>query len=73
MGTGEPEQGAEIAMQALVIGAETNSARIINGLARLNRTLSRWNTVPRVVEFRHALTDVRFTERTDHPSKEENG
>jgi hypothetical protein len=72
-GAGEPEQGAETGMQALVIGAETNSARIINGLARLNRTLSRRNTVPRVVEFRHALTDVRFTERTGRPSKEENG
>lgn len=40
MRAGEPEQGAETGTQALVIGAETNSARIINGPARLNRTLS---------------------------------
>ena len=72
-GADEAEQAAGTGIQALVIGAETNSARIINGLARLNRTLSRWNTVPRVVEFRRALTDVRFTERTGYPSKEENG
>lgn len=71
-GADEPEQAAETGMHALVIGAETNSARIINGLARLNRTLSPWNTVPRVAEFRRALTEVRFTERAGSPPKEEN-
>jgi transcriptional regulator with XRE-family HTH domain/tetratricopeptide (TPR) repeat protein len=70
-GAEEQEQAATTGLQALVIGTETNSMRIINGLARLNRTLSRWNTVPRVVEFRHALVDARLTERVRFPMKEE--
>jgi transcriptional regulator with XRE-family HTH domain/tetratricopeptide (TPR) repeat protein len=67
----EPEQAADTGLHALAIGAETNSARIITGLARLNRTLSKWNTVARVAEFRHALAEVRFAERASFPSKEE--
>jgi len=67
----QPEQAAKTGLQALMIGAETNSSRILNGLARLNRALSRWNTIPPVAEFRRALVDVRLTERTGYPAKEE--
>lgn len=68
-GAEEPEEAATTGMQALSIGAETNSARIISGLARLNRALSKWNSLPRVGEFRRALVDVRLAERVNYPAK----
>lgn len=67
----DPEQAAEAGLQALAIGTETNSARIITGLARLNRTLTPWNTLPYVAEFRHALAEVRFAERASFTPEEE--
>lgn len=55
-GAKEPDQAVTTGLQALSIGTETNSARIINGLAQLNTVLSQWNTLPRVSEFRRELS-----------------
>ncbi|WP_308312478.1 DNA-binding protein [Streptomyces sp. ISL-11] len=54
-GSRDAEQAAIIGLQALNIGNETGSARILSELARLDSDLNRWRTVPSVQEFRDAL------------------
>ncbi|WP_461031390.1 DNA-binding protein [Streptomyces mayteni] len=58
---GEPEQAAVVGMEALVIAAETGSARIITELAALERALvHRWRGQPRVVELRNAIDRIVY-------------
>ncbi|ARZ68731.1 hypothetical protein SMD11_3087 [Streptomyces albireticuli] len=54
-GSRDPEQAATTGLQALDIGNETGSARILSELARLETDLNRWRTVPSVREFHEAL------------------
>lgn len=61
-GAEEPEEAAAAGMLALAIGTETNSSRIVDGLARLHRTLSPWREIPQVAEFSSALAD-HFADR----------
>ena len=57
-GAQEVEQAATLGLDALAIGAETGSARILTELARLNDALAPWNTVPAVADFRTAMKDT---------------
>ncbi|MGH3912240.1 MAG: hypothetical protein ACRDTC_02330 [Pseudonocardiaceae bacterium] len=54
----EAEQAAELGLHALVVACETGSARIIVELAHLDDALAQWRAVPKIREFRAALTDV---------------
>ncbi|CAM5540441.1 helix-turn-helix domain-containing protein [Streptomyces abikoensis] len=55
VGNRDAEQAATIGMQALTIGVETGSARILTELAQLDNNLRRWRTVPAVREFHDSL------------------
>ncbi|MGQ0776160.1 MAG: hypothetical protein ACT4NY_17330 [Pseudonocardiales bacterium] len=52
------EHAATLGLEALAIGANTGSARILTELAQLNDTLASWNTVPAVIDFRTAMKDT---------------
>ena len=45
-------------LDALAIGAETCSSRILTELAQLNDKLAPWNTVPAVADFCTAMKDT---------------
>jgi tetratricopeptide (TPR) repeat protein len=55
-GAGEAERAADMGREALTIGLETRSGRILTELAGLNDALSTWRT-PSVAEFRAAMTE----------------
>jgi transcriptional regulator with XRE-family HTH domain/tetratricopeptide (TPR) repeat protein len=55
-GAGEAERAADMAREALAIGLETRSGRILTELAALNNALSKWRT-PSVAEFRAAMAE----------------
>ncbi|MGH3931462.1 MAG: helix-turn-helix domain-containing protein [Pseudonocardiaceae bacterium] len=52
------EHAATLGLDALAIGAETRSARILTGLAQLNDALAPWNSAPAVADFRTAMRDT---------------
>lgn len=54
-GTRDAEQAAAVGLEALAIGSETGSARIMAELAQLDGALQRWHAVPSVREFRDSL------------------
>ncbi|MBT2492079.1 helix-turn-helix domain-containing protein [Streptomyces sp. ISL-96] len=54
-GSREAEQAAVVGMEALAIGNETGSARIMTELAQLDTDLERWRAVPSVREFKESL------------------
>ncbi|WP_277816915.1 helix-turn-helix transcriptional regulator [Streptomyces sp. CT34] len=54
-GSREAEQAATVGLEALSIGSETGSARIMTELAQLDTSLRQWRTVPSVREFTEAL------------------
>ncbi len=57
-GNEDAEQAATVGLQALAIGADTGSARIIRELSSLDDALTRWRSSPSVIEFRDALTST---------------
>ncbi|MGH3812409.1 MAG: helix-turn-helix domain-containing protein [Pseudonocardiaceae bacterium] len=52
------EHAASMGLDALAIGAETRSARILTELAQLNDTLRPWQATPAVADFRAAVKDT---------------
>ncbi|MGW2865000.1 helix-turn-helix domain-containing protein [Streptomyces sp. NPDC001205] len=56
--SGEAEQAAGVGLQALSIGQETGSARITRELAQLDGDLDKWRTVPKVIDFRDAMSEA---------------
>ncbi|MBF6046389.1 helix-turn-helix domain-containing protein [Streptomyces sp. NRRL B-1677] len=54
-GNGDAEQAAGVGLQALSIGVETGSARILTELAQLDSALQQWKAVPSVREFHESL------------------
>ena len=63
-GAREPEQAAEVGMQAAAIAHDTQSGRVIDELARVGTGLAPWAALPAVADFQDALTSVLPTERT---------
>jgi len=63
-GARDPEQAADIGMQALVIARDTQSGRIVDELARVDSGLAPWAALPAVADSRDALTSVIPSERT---------
>jgi hypothetical protein len=57
-GDSEVEQAATLGLDALPIGVQTGSARILTALAQLDFALAPWNTVPAVADFRSAIKDT---------------
>lgn len=57
-GDHEVEQAATLGLDALPIGIQTGSARILTTLSQLNDKLARWHTVPAVADFRTAWKDT---------------
>ncbi len=55
-GAGEAERAADMGREALTIGLETRSGRILTELAELNDALSKWRTSS-VAEFRAAMAE----------------
>jgi tetratricopeptide (TPR) repeat protein len=55
-GAKEAERAAELGVQALAIGIDTHSGRIVKELRQVNNALSRWSDVPSVREFRDAIS-----------------
>lgn len=54
----EAEQAAHLATNALDIGAETGSGRILGELGQVHAALEPWQAVPAVHQFRSAYTDT---------------
>ncbi|WP_327359792.1 helix-turn-helix transcriptional regulator [Streptomyces sp. NBC_01304] len=54
-GAGEPDRAAQIGIEALSVGASTQSARILTELAHLDTALTRWHTVTDVAQFHEVL------------------
>lgn len=57
-GNGDAEQAAAVGLQALTIGGETRSARIVRELTYLDSALSPQRSLPGVIEFRAAMNDM---------------
>jgi tetratricopeptide (TPR) repeat protein len=57
-GDRQVEHAATLGLNALTIGAETRSARILSELAHLDDTLTPWHAVPAVADFRTAMKDT---------------
>ncbi|MGH3927761.1 MAG: hypothetical protein ACRDTT_33675, partial [Pseudonocardiaceae bacterium] len=57
-GAHEVEHAATLGLEALTIGLDTGSGRILTELAQLNDKLTAWHTVPAVIDFRTALQDT---------------
>ena len=60
-GDRQVEHAATLGLDALAIGAETGSARILTELARLNEMLAPWQTMPAVADFRTAMKPPSLT------------
>jgi tetratricopeptide (TPR) repeat protein len=56
-GAGEAERAADMGREALAIGLETRSGRILTELAELNQALGPWRTAS-VAEFRAAMAET---------------
>lgn len=52
------EHAATLGLEALAIGADTRSERILTELNQLDNVLTPWNAVPAVAEFRTAIKDI---------------
>ncbi|MGH3851635.1 MAG: hypothetical protein ACRDRT_18415 [Pseudonocardiaceae bacterium] len=57
-GDRQVEHAATLGLDALAIGVETGSARILTELSQLDDVLASWNTVPAVTDFRTAMKDT---------------
>ncbi|MCA1676391.1 MAG: DNA-binding protein, partial [Actinobacteria bacterium] len=57
-GDRQVEHAATLGLDALAIGTETRSARILTELARLNDYLAPYPTVPAVADFHTAMKDT---------------
>ncbi|MGH3798274.1 MAG: helix-turn-helix domain-containing protein [Pseudonocardiaceae bacterium] len=57
-GDREVEHAATLGLDALAIGADTKSGRILTELSQLDDVLAPWNTVPAVTDFRTAMKDT---------------
>lgn len=57
-GDRQVEHAATLGLDALAIGTETRSARILTELAHLNDALVPYHTVPAVADFRTAMKDT---------------
>lgn len=57
-GDHEVEHAATLGLEALTIGIDTGSGRILTELSQLHGALAPWNTVPAVNDFRTALKDT---------------
>ncbi|MGH3931463.1 MAG: helix-turn-helix domain-containing protein [Pseudonocardiaceae bacterium] len=57
-GDRQVEHAATLGLDALAIGAETKSARILTELAQLNNALAPWHSAPIVADFRTAMRDT---------------
>ncbi|MGH3913666.1 MAG: helix-turn-helix domain-containing protein [Pseudonocardiaceae bacterium] len=57
-GDRQVEHAVTLGLEALAIGAETHSARILTELAQLNDALAPWNSAPAVADFRTAMKDT---------------
>ncbi|MGQ0776174.1 MAG: helix-turn-helix domain-containing protein [Pseudonocardiales bacterium] len=57
-GDHEVEHAVTLGLEALPIGVQTGSARILTTLSQLNDKLARWSTVPAVADFRTAWKDT---------------
>jgi transcriptional regulator with XRE-family HTH domain len=57
-GDHEVEQAATLGRDALTIGADTRSGRILTDLIRLDDALARWRTTPAVADFHSAMRDT---------------
>jgi tetratricopeptide (TPR) repeat protein len=60
----DPEQAADVGMQAVAIAHDTQSGRVIAELARVGADLAPWVALPAVGNFQDALTSVIPAERT---------
>jgi tetratricopeptide (TPR) repeat protein/DNA-binding XRE family transcriptional regulator len=60
-------EAAIAGLQALAIGTETNSSRIVTGLVTLDSKLKPWQKIPKVAEFCEAMNDLQpmLVGRTD--------
>lgn len=57
-GDRQVEHAATLGLEALPIGVQTNSARILTELAKLERALTPWQTTQAVTEFRNAVRET---------------
>jgi tetratricopeptide (TPR) repeat protein len=60
----DPEQAAEVGMQAVAIANDAQSGRVISELAEVGAGLAPWAKLPAVATFRDALASVIPAERT---------
>lgn len=63
VGNGDAEQACAVGFQALVIGAETGSGRIIGELESLDTALEKFPPASRVADFREAMNETFFYRR----------
>jgi len=59
LGNGDVEQASRVGLQALAIGAETGSTRIIVELKHLDATLRKFSTTSSAADFRDAMNETR--------------
>jgi tetratricopeptide (TPR) repeat protein len=64
-GDRQVEHAATLGLNALAIGADTRSGRILTELRQLNDKLGPWSTAPTVADFRTAMKDT-VLHRPDH-------
>jgi hypothetical protein len=57
-GDHEVEHAATLGLEALTIGIDTGSGRILTELSQLDDVLAPWNTLPTVADFRTAMKDT---------------
>jgi tetratricopeptide (TPR) repeat protein len=57
-GAGEADHAAALGLEALGVGAETNSGRIFTDLAQLDSQLGPWQSAPEVAQFRAAMNEI---------------
>lgn len=60
----DPEQAADVGMQAVAIARETRSGRVVDELTRAVAALAPWAKAPSVGSFQEALASVTAAERT---------
>ncbi|MGH3911472.1 MAG: helix-turn-helix domain-containing protein [Pseudonocardiaceae bacterium] len=57
-GAQKVEDAATFGLEALTIGVDTGSGRILTELSQLDDVLAPWNTMPAVADFRTAMKDT---------------
>jgi tetratricopeptide (TPR) repeat protein len=69
---GDPEEAAQVGVQALAVAEETGSARMVSELRMLYVRLERWRQEAKVVTFRQAFHRIVLDRQTlGHPLEEE--